>query len=93
MELEKDNFEDDNELSRLEADEELGGGDLVETEEEEIAIVSEEPEESAPRPAAARPAPKKKAKKRPAKKAKKAGKKRPAKKAAKKKTSKKKKRR
>src|SRR5215472_12435975 len=95
MDFEKDNFEDDNELSRLEDDEELGGEaqEIVEAEEEELAIVGEEPEEEAPapRPAADRPAPKKpaakkkvapkkKAKAKPKKKAKK-----PARKAAKKK--------
>ena len=32
MDFEKDNFEDDNELSRLEEEDELGGGDeIVET--------------------------------------------------------------
>jgi len=87
MDFEKEGFEDDNELSRLEEDEELGGEsqEIVETEEEELAIVGEEPEEEAPapRPApAARPAQKKTAKKKaaPRKKAKK-----PARKAAKKK--------
>ena len=37
MEIEKDNFEDDNELSRLEDEEELGGEtqEIVETEEED----------------------------------------------------------
>ena len=71
MDFEKDNFEDDNELSRLD-DEELAGEteEIVETEEEELVIVGEEPEEEAP---AAKPAPKPAAKK-------------PAKKAAKKKT-------
>src|SRR5438876_3795193 len=64
MDFEKENFEDDNELSPLEDEEELGGEsqEIVETEEEELAIVGEEPEEEvpAPRPApAARPAPKK----------------------------------
>jgi hypothetical protein len=105
MDFEKDNFDDETELSPLE-DEELGGdGDgLVETEEEEL-IISEEPEEEAvPKPAAkpaskpaakkVPPKPKKAAvKKAPAKKAKKAGAKKPAKKAKKvKKAAKKKKR-
>jgi len=77
MDFEKESFEDDNDLSRLEDDEELGGEtqEMVETEEEELAIVGEESEEEAPapRPApAARPAPKKAAKKKtvPKKKAK-----------------------
>ena len=41
MDFEKENFEDDNELSRLEDEEELGGEsqEIVETEEEELAIV------------------------------------------------------
>jgi hypothetical protein len=91
MDFEKDNFEDDNELSRLEDEEELGGEahEIVETEEEELAIVGEEPEEEAPapkpapRPAARKPA--KVAKKKAApKKKKKAKKSRPKKKAAKK---------
>ena len=99
MDFEKDNFEDDNELSRLEEDEELGGEtqEMVETEEEELAIVGEEPEEEAPasRPApAARPAPKKAAKKKaaPKKKAKAKPKKKAAKKPAKKAAKKKKRR-
>ena len=71
MDFEKESFEDDNELSQLEDDEELGGEtqEMVETEEEELAIVGEEPEEEAPalRPApAARPAPAKAAKKKAA---------------------------
>src|SRR5437667_10648038 len=71
MDFEKENFEDDNELSPLEDEEELGGEsqEIVETEEEELAIVGEEPEEEvpAPRPApAARPAPKKAAAKKKA---------------------------
>lgn len=96
MDFEKENFEDDNELSQLEDEEELGGEsqEIVETEEEELAIVGEAPEEEAPaprpgtaaRPAAKKtaakkkPAPKKKAKAKPKKKAKK-----PSRKAAKKK--------
>jgi len=99
MDFEKENFEDDNELSRVEEDEELGGEsqEMVETEEEELAIVGEEPEEEAPapRPApAARPAPKKAEKKKAA--PKKKAKAKPRKKAVKKparKTGKKKKRR
>ena len=58
MDLEKDNFEDDNELSGLEEDDELGG-DVVETEEEELIIGEDEPESTpaaAPRPAAPKPA-------------------------------------
>jgi len=52
--FEKDNFEDDNELSRLEEEDELGGGDeIVETEEEEILITEEEPVAAAPAPKAA----------------------------------------
>jgi hypothetical protein len=72
MDLEKDNFEEDNELSGLEEDDELGddSGDVVEVEEEELIIGEEEPEEGAPAPAA-KPAAKKPAKKAPAKKAKK----------------------
>jgi len=88
MDFEKESFDDDNELSRLEDDEELAGEgqEIVETEEEELAIVGEEPEEEAPpsrpapKPAPKKAAPKKKAKAKPKKKAKK-----PAKKAAKKK--------
>jgi hypothetical protein len=105
MDFEKDNFEDETELSPLE-DEELGGdGDgLVETEEEELIISEVEPEEEAvPKPAAkpaskpaakkVAPKPKKAAvKKAPAKKAKKAGAKKPAKKAKKAAKKKKKKR-
>ncbi len=100
MDIEKDSFEDDNELSRLE-DEELGGEteEIVE-EEEELVIVGEEPEEVAPAPKPpAKPAAKKRAKKAAKKKParKKAAKKaKPKKKAAKKKAkraSKKKKRR
>ena len=52
MDFEKDNFEDETELSPLE-DEELGGEteSLVETEEEELIIGEEEPEEeAAPKP-------------------------------------------
>jgi hypothetical protein len=84
MDIEKDSFEDDNELSRLE-DEELGGEteEIVE-EEEELVIVGEEPEPAAPAPKpAARPAGKKRAKK--------AGKKKPARKKATKKSKPKKK--
>ena len=42
MDLEKDNFEDDNELSRLEDDEELAGEteEIVETEGPELAHLS-----------------------------------------------------
>ena len=49
MEFEKDQFEDDDELSRLEDDEELGGesGNIIE-EEAEILSVEEEPAEEAP---------------------------------------------
>src|SRR6266851_813397 len=84
MDFEKDNFEDDNELSRLENDEELGG----ETEE----IVEEEPEEESAAPAskpASRPAARKRAKKAAKKKAaprKKAKKAKPKKKRGKKRT-------
>ena len=75
MDLEKDNFEEENELTGLEEDDELpGDADVVETEEEELIIGDEEPEE-APAPAA-KPAPKpaskpaaKKAASKPAKKA------------------------
>jgi hypothetical protein len=92
MDFEKDNFDEETELSPLE-DEELGedGEGLVETEEEELIISEEEPEAAAPakkvpapKPAAKKAAPKPKkaaAKKTPAKKAKKAA---PKKKAAKK---------
>jgi hypothetical protein len=100
MDFEKDHFEEDNELSRLEEDEELAGeGDeIVEVEEEEIVIGEEEPAakpvaakaKAAPKPATK---PAKKAAKKPAKKAK-AKPKKKAKKAAKKaKPAKKKKRR
>jgi len=69
MDLEKDNFEEENELSGLEEDDELpGDADVVETEEEELSIGDEEPEE-APAPAAKpatrsapKPAPKARAK-------------------------------
>src|SRR5258707_6283500 len=91
MDLEKDKFQDDNELSGLEEDDELAGGEVVETEEEELMIGEEEPETApapAARPAAPSPAPKKPAKKAPKKKAKKA---KPKKKAAKKKDGKRKK--
>src|SRR6266478_2189965 len=86
MDLEKDNFEDDNELSGLEEEDELAGGEVVETEEEELMIGEEEPETApapAARPAAPRPAAKKPAKKAAKKKAgkrKKAGKKKAARK-------------
>jgi hypothetical protein len=89
MDFEKDNFDDETEISPLE-DEELGGetDGLVETEEEELIIGEEPEEEAAPKPAVkpavkkAAPKPKKAAaKKAPAKKAKKAA---PKKKAAKK---------
>ena len=55
MDFEKESFEDDNELSRLEEDEELGGEtqEMVETEEEELVVVGEEPEEEAPAPRSA----------------------------------------
>jgi hypothetical protein len=94
MDIEKDAFEDDDELSRLDEEDELvGDGDeVIETEEGTLTIVEEEPEEAlpvpkvAPRPAAKKPAKKKAAKKAP-KKAKKAAKK--AKPKAKKKAAKK----
>jgi hypothetical protein len=94
MDLEKDNFEDDNELSGLE-EEELAGGEVVETEEEELIIGEEEPETvaaPAARPTAPRPKPaaKKPAKKAPKKKAKAKAKAKPKKKAAKKRPAKKK---
>jgi hypothetical protein len=108
MDLEKDNFEEE-ELSGLEEDDELpGDADVVETEEEELIITDEEPEEApapaarpAPRTAsksaAAKPAAKKPAKKAPPTKAKKAAKAKPkpkpkAKKKAAKKPAKKKRR-
>ena len=78
MDFEKDNFEDDNELSRLEEEDELGGDgeEIVETEEEELVISEPGPEAGAPAPKAApRPAakpPKKAAPKKAKKKAKKA---------------------
>src|SRR4030081_1932416 len=87
MDFEKDNFEDDNELSRLEDDEELGGEteEIVEA-EEELVIVGEDLDEAAPAPRpAAKPAakkrPKKAAKKKPARKKKAAKKSKPKKKA------------
>ena len=60
MDLDKNNFEDDNELSGLEEDDELGG-EVVEAEEEELIIGEEEPETAAPaaRPAAPKPVAKK----------------------------------
>src|SRR5258708_14335171 len=57
MDLEKDNFEEDNELAGLEEDDELTG-EVVETEEEELIIGKEEPDTApppAPRPPAASP--------------------------------------
>jgi hypothetical protein len=39
MDFEKDQFEEDEELSRLEEDDELGGETIVEEEEEEILSV------------------------------------------------------
>ena len=85
MDLEKDNFEED-ELSGLEEDDELGGEDVVETEEEELIIGGDEEGDEdpaeAPAPKAAKPAPAKSAAKAaPKAAAKKAA---PAKKAAKK---------
>jgi hypothetical protein len=92
MDFAKDNFEDDNELSRLEDEEELGGEvqEIVETEEEELAIVGEEPEvetpapKLAPKPAAKKPAARVKIAKKRAARKKKAKKSKPKKKAAKK---------
>ncbi|HXM95526.1 MAG TPA: hypothetical protein VOA64_14940 [Candidatus Dormibacteraeota bacterium] len=99
MKFEKDNFEEDNELSPLEEEDDAVDGDVVEVEEEELLITAEEPEGSMPvaKPparSAAKPARKKaskpgkkKASKKPkkaAKKAKKKGARKPAKKAAKK---------
>jgi hypothetical protein len=101
MDFKKDNFEDHNELSRLEDDEELGD-EIVETEEEELTVISEEPEAPVPAPKATpKPAVRKRtkrtkkvAKKKAPKRAKKASKKKkPAKRSARKKSSKKKKRR
>jgi hypothetical protein len=98
MDLEKDNFEDDNELSGLEEEDELGGDseEIVEVEEEELILGDEEPGEApapapraAPKPAAKPPAKKAAAKKVP-KKAKKAAKPKAKKKAAKKPAKKKK---
>ncbi len=91
MDFEKDNLEDDNELSRLENDEELGGEteEIVEA-EEELVIVGEEPEEESAAPAskpASKPAARKRAKKAAKKKAaprKKAKKSKPKKKRGKK---------
>ena len=83
MDLEKDDFEEENELSGLEEDDELAGdADVVETEEEELIITDEEPEEAAkPAPKAApKPAAKPAAKKAAAKPAPKPAKKAPAKK-------------
>jgi len=58
MDLEKDNFEEENELTGLEEDDELGdAAEVVETDEEELIIGDEEPDEDAPAPAA-KPAPK-----------------------------------
>src|SRR6516162_106774 len=82
MDLEKDQFEDDDELSRGEEDEELGGEaeGVVEEEEEEGLAIDEEPAEEAEEEPAARPAPKAAPKKAAAPKAKA---KKPAKKATK----------
>ena len=98
MDFDKDHFDEDNEMSPLEEDE-LGGDaeEIVETEEEEMVIAEEEPEEAAParpapKPGAKKPAAKKKpAKKKAAKKS--AKKKKPAKKAKKSAAKKKKKKR
>jgi hypothetical protein len=69
MDFEKDAFEDDNELSRMEDEEEGpgGAGELIETEEEEV-LMTEEPVAVPP---ASKPARKKKAKKKAKKAAKK----------------------
>ena len=78
MDFEKDQFEEDDELSRLEDDDELGGdGEGITEEEEEILVVEEEPTEEGEEEPAEKPAPKaapkkaapKKAAKKPAKKA------------------------
>jgi hypothetical protein len=97
MDFEKDNFEDDNEMSPLE-DEELGGDadEIVEAEEEDLVVADEGDEEApaakpAPKPAAKKPAKKAAKKAKPKKAAKKKAAKKPAKKA--KKPAKKKKRR
>jgi hypothetical protein len=103
MEFEKDQFEEDDELSRLEDDELGGDGEGITEEEEEILVVEEEPneegeeepaEKATPKAAPKKAAPKKVAKKAPKKAAKKAAKvKKPAKKAAPKKKAARKKRR
>jgi hypothetical protein len=102
MEFEKDQFEEDDELSRLD-DDELGGDGEGITEEEEILVVEEEPseegdeepvEKAAPKAAPKKATPKKTVKKAPKKAPKKPAKaKKPAKKAAPKKKAAKKKRR
>ena len=93
MDFEKDAFEDDNEISRLEEDEEVSGdaGELAEA-EEVVIPVTEQPATAAPakKPArkkakkAKKTKSKKKAKARPRKKAAKKGQKKRGKKAAKK---------
>ena len=88
MNLEKDQFEEDDELSRLEDDEDLGGDAEATVEEEEILIVEEpgdDGEEAPAAKAAPKKAPKPPAKKAAAKTAPKAAKK-PAKKPAQKKS-------
>ncbi len=83
MEFEKDQFEEDDELSRLDDDEELGSEGDATIEEEEILLVEDEPAEEGEEEPAAKPAPKaapkaapKPAAKKPA--AKKVAKKKPA---------------
>jgi hypothetical protein len=68
MNLEKDQFEEDDELSRLEDDEDLGAEPEAVIEEEEILIV-EGPGDDAEEVPVAKAAPKKTAPKPPAKKA------------------------
>jgi hypothetical protein len=56
MDFEKDQFEDDEELSRLEEDDELGGVSEGVIEDEEVILVEEEPGEEVVETPASRPA-------------------------------------
>jgi hypothetical protein len=58
MDLHKDAFEEDNEISRMDEEEGLGAEEIIEAEEEEIIVTEEEPEAAPP----AKPAKKKKKK-------------------------------
>jgi hypothetical protein len=70
----KESFDDDNELSRFEEEEELGGErpEMIEAEEEEITVSEEAEPEAPPAPPRPKPAPKRKPARKKAKKAKRA---------------------